>query len=44
MDPEAENTWLVELEKATNKLADTFNRQVQHAQVCSCLPGSVFKI
>ena len=42
MDPEAVNTWLVELEKATNKLADAFNRQVQRAQVCSCPSGSVF--
>ena len=38
MDPEAVNTWLVELEKATN----AFNRQVQCAQVCSCPSGSVF--
>ena len=42
MDPEAANTWLVELEKATNKLADAFNKQVQCAQVCSCPSGSVF--
>ena len=42
MDPEAANTWLVELEKAMNKLADAFNRQVQCAQVCSCPSGSVF--
>ena len=42
MDPEAANTWLVELEKAMNKLADAFNRQVQHAQVCSCPSGCVF--
>ena len=44
MDPEAANTWLVELEKAMNKLADAFNRQVQHAQVCSCPSGSVFNV
>lgn len=37
MDPNAANAWLVELEKATNRLADAFNKQIQKAEVCSIL-------
>lgn len=35
MNPEAANAWLVELERASNRLADTFNKQILKAQVWS---------
>lgn len=35
MNPEAASAWLAELEKASNRLADAFNKQILKAQVCS---------
>jgi len=33
MNAKAANAWLVELKKTTTRLADTFNKQMQKAQV-----------